>query len=146
SLEFKNQHIEWYMNGFYNKIKDYIYLQPTGGNVDNTPVYNYNQQDADLYGGEIGFHFHPRPINWLHWETSFQTVMGKLTDGDYLPLIPANNISNTLRVEFEGNDNKLKSYYAFVTLRSTFAQHHVGNFETGSDGYNLLNVGVGGNL
>ena len=146
SLEYKNQHVEWYMNGFYNKISDYIYLQPNGENVDNTPVYNYNQQNANLYGGEIGFHLHPRPIDWLHWETNFQTVMGKLTDGDYLPLIPANCISNTLRVEFDSNNTKLKKYYAFVTLRSTFAQHHVGNFETESDGYNLLDMGLGGTL
>src|SRR5690606_25979028 len=105
-----------------------------------------NQQNANLYGGEIGFHLHPRPIDWLHWETNFQTVMGKLTDGDYLPLIPANRISNTLRVEFDGNNTKLKKYYVFVTLRSTFAQHHVGNFETESDGYNLLDMGLGGTL
>src|SRR5690606_21871591 len=91
-------------------------------------------------------HLHPHPIDWLHWESDFQTVTGKLTDGDYLPLIPATNISNSLRVEFDGNDDKLKSYYAFATLQSIFAQHHVGNFETESDGYNLLNLGVSGSL
>ncbi len=146
SVEYENEHIEWYINGFYNKINDYIYLQPNGETVEKTPVYVYNQQNANLYGGEIGFHLHPHPLDWLHWETNFQTVMGKLTDGDYLPLIPANNLSNTLRIEFDNRDNKIKSYYAFATLQSTFAQRHVGNFETESDGYNLLNVGLGGTV
>jgi hypothetical protein len=36
-------------------------------------------------------HFHPHPLDWLHYETSFETVTGKKQDGDYLPLIPANN-------------------------------------------------------
>lgn len=146
SLEYKNQHIEWFLNGFYNKINDYIYLQPNGDYIDNTPVYVYDQQNANLYGGELGFHLHPHPLDWLHWESNFQTVMGKLTDGDYLPLIPANSLSNTLRVEFDKRKKKLKSYYAFATLQSTFAQRHVGNFETDSEGYNLLNIGLGGSL
>ena len=146
SLEYKNQHIEWFLNGFYNKINDYIYLQPNGDYIDNTPVYVYDQQNANLYGGELGFHLHPHPLDWLHWESNFQTVMGKLTDGDYLPLIPANSLSNTLRVEFDKRKKKLKSYHAFATLQSTFAQRHVGNFETDSDGYNLLNIGLGGSL
>jgi iron complex outermembrane receptor protein len=37
--------------------------------------------------GEIGLHFHPHPLDWLHYETSFETVTGKKQDGDYLPLI-----------------------------------------------------------
>jgi iron complex outermembrane receptor protein len=43
--------------------------------------------NAKLYGGEIGLHFHPHPLDWLHYETSFETVTGKKQDGDYLPLI-----------------------------------------------------------
>jgi iron complex outermembrane receptor protein len=52
------------------------------------------------YTGEIGLHFHPHPLDWLHYETSFETVTGKKQNGDYLPLIPANNWSNTIRTEF----------------------------------------------
>jgi iron complex outermembrane receptor protein len=34
-----------------------------------------------LYGGEIGLHFHPHPLDWLHYETSFETVTGKKQNG-----------------------------------------------------------------
>jgi iron complex outermembrane receptor protein len=46
------------------------------------------------YMEEIGLHFHPHPLDWLHYETSFETVTGKKQDGDYLPLIPANNYTS----------------------------------------------------
>jgi iron complex outermembrane receptor protein len=51
--------------------------------LDNNDVFNYIQDNAKLYGGEIGFHFHPHPLDWLHYETSFETVTGKKQDGDY---------------------------------------------------------------
>jgi iron complex outermembrane receptor protein len=37
-------------------------------------------------------------LDWLHYETSFETVTGKKQNWD-LPLIPANNWSNTIRTE-----------------------------------------------
>ena len=96
SLEYGNEHIEFFVNGFYNAISDYIYLQPTGQFIDDDPVYQYVQDDSNLYGGEIGFHLHPHPLDWLHLESSFETVTGKLADSNvYLPLIPANKLSNT---------------------------------------------------
>ncbi|WP_452220764.1 TonB-dependent receptor [Lacinutrix salivirga] len=142
ALEYKNEHVELFVNGFYNVVNNYIYLSPNGDIIDNTPVFNYLQEDAKLYGGEIGFHLHPHPLDWLHLESSFETVTGKQNNGDYLPLIPANNLNNTLRVEF--TRPWLQSGYAFVKLQSTFKQENTGVFETTTDGYNLLSLGFGG--
>src|SRR5690606_9322138 len=105
ALEFKNQHWEFFLNGFHNSIKDYIFIAPDGTFINENAVYNYVQQDATLYGGEIGFHLHPHPYDWLHLESSYQTVFGELDHGSPLPLIPANNLTNTLRVEFYNNDS-----------------------------------------
>jgi iron complex outermembrane receptor protein len=57
-------------------INNYIYTSPTGRIQDNNDVFSYIQNNAKLYGGEIGLHFHPHP-DWLHYETSFETVTGK---------------------------------------------------------------------
>ena len=142
SFEYNNRHIEVYVNGFYNSINNYIYLQPTGESIQNNPVYQYTQNDSKLYGGEIGLHLHPHPIDWLHFESTFETVIGKLSGTDqYIPLIPANTLTNTLRVEREGK--KLKNSYAFLTLKNTFNQNKVGNFETPTQAYTLLNAGIG---
>lgn len=144
ALEFKNDHIELFANGFYNKINDYIFLNPDDSTIDGDPVFFYEQQNASLYGGEFGFHLHPHPLDWLHFESSFETVTGKLDNDDYLPLIPANSLTNTIRVEF--NSETIENSYAFVKLRSTFAQNNTNPFEAASDAYNLLSVGLGGSF
>ena len=146
ALEYKNEHIEIFINGFYNAIERFIYIEPNGEFVEEDPVFLYRQQNASLYGGELGFHLHPHPLDWLHIESSFETVTGKLSNGNYLPLIPANTLTNTLRVEFDKNNDWLKTAYAFLSLRSVFSQSNVGDFENTSEGYNLLNMGIGGEI
>lgn len=144
SIEYANEHFELFANGFYNLVNNYIYLSPNGNEIDGTPVFEYVQNDAKLYGGEIGFHLHPHPIHWLHLESSFETVIGQQKDDTYLPLIPANSWTNTLRAEFS---NKIVDKgYIFVTLKSTFDQDHVSLLETETQGYDLLSAGIGGTV
>ena len=144
-LEYQNKHVELSVNGFYNTINNYIYLAPNGETLNEEPVYTYLQNDAKLYGGEIGLHIHPHPLDWLHLESSFETVIGKLNKDKYLPLIPANKWSNTLRVEF-GKQNWVQNTYAFFKINTTFKQDNISEFETETDGYTLLNLGFGGTL
>ncbi|MGJ8593589.1 MAG: TonB-dependent receptor [Aquaticitalea sp.] len=144
NLEYGNEHFELFVNGFYNLIQNYIYISPNGEFIDATPVYDYLQNDARLYGGEIGFHLHPHPLDWLHLESSFETVTGQQDDDSYLPLIPANTLNNTLRVELNGK--WFERGYAFVTLKSTFEQNNVDQFETTTPGYDLLSAGFGGKV
>ncbi|OUS00908.1 TonB-dependent receptor [Flavobacteriales bacterium 33_180_T64] len=144
ALEFKNEHVEVFANVFYNAINDYIFLNPNGEFIDEDPVFTYIQDNANLYGGEFGWHIHPHPLDWLHLETSFEMVTGQLDDNSYLPLIPANSLHNTVRVEFE--KSWLKNGYAFTKYSSTFDKKHVSLFETKTKGYNLLSIGLGGTL
>ena len=145
NLEYKSSHIEFFVNGFYNHINNYIYTSPTGEVIDDNAVFDYIQNDAKLFGGEIGVHFHPHPLDWLHYETSFETVTGKKQNGDYLPLIPANNWNNTIRTEFKIK-NWLEDGFATLNVSSTFNQENVSGFETKSNGYTLLNLGFGGTV
>ncbi|WP_144891196.1 TonB-dependent receptor [Flavobacterium tiangeerense] len=145
NLEYKVDHVEFFVNGFYNHINNYIYTSPTGEIIDENAVFDYIQDNAKLYGGEIGLHFHPHPLDWLHFETSFETVTGKKQNGDYLPLIPANNWNNTIRTEFKIK-NWLEDGFATLNVASTFSQKNVSGFETESKGYNLVNLGFGGTV
>ena len=145
NLEYKTSHLEFFANGFYNHINHYIYTSPTGEIIDANAVFNYIQDNAKLYGGEIGLHFHPHPLDWLHYETSFETVTGKKQNGDYLPLIPANNWNNTIRTEFNIK-NWLQDGFATLSVSSTFNQNNVSGFETQSNGYTLVNLGFGGKV
>lgn len=145
SLEYKTYHVELFANGFYNQLNDYIFLSPSGTIKNNAPVYSYTQHNAKLYGGEFGFHLHPHPIDWLHLESSFEMVIGKQQNGNYLPLIPANTFKNTFRTEFK-TGKWLKNGYSNLTVTSTLSQKNIGLFETASNGYNLVSLGFGGDI
>lgn len=142
ALEYRNEHFEIFTNAFYNTINDYIYLNPTGEIINNDPVFEYLQDDANLYGGEMGLHIHPHPLDWLHFESNYELVIGKQENGDYLPLIPAQSIMNTLWVELpEGRT--FRNGYASLSLKTVFDQDRTGLFETETPGYSLLNAGIG---
>jgi len=145
ALELRNRHFEIFTNGFYNKMNNYIYLNPTGELINEDPVFLYLQDDAHLYGGEAGLHIHPHRIHWLHIESSVEVVKGERDNGDALPLIPATSFTNTLRLEW---DQKafLQNSYAFVTAKTTNKQDDVSEFETMTPGYTLVSAGLGGNF
>ncbi|AQS93353.1 TonB-dependent receptor [Polaribacter sp. BM10] len=145
SLEYKTEHFEVFANGFYNHLNDYIFITPTDEIEDGEQVFTYIQENAKLYGGEFGFHLHPHPQDWLHLESTFETVIGKQKNGDYLPLIPANTWRNTFRTEFNYK-NWLTQGYTSITLESTFSQENVSSFETPTSNYNLLNFALGGDV
>jgi iron complex outermembrane receptor protein len=144
-LEYKISHFEFSVSAFYNHINDYIYASPTGAEIDGLRVYDYIQNNANLYGGEVALHFHPHPLDWLHFETSFETVTGKLQDGGYLPQIPANNWNNTIKTDFTIG-KWLEEGFATLNVSTTFNQDKVSGFDISSDGYALLNMGFGGKV
>ena len=145
NLEYQNSHFEFFANGFYNKINNYIYLNPSAITIAGYNVFNYFQTDAKLYGGEFGVHFHPHPLDWLHFESSFETVTGEKQNGEFLPFIPANNWNNSLRAEFNIK-NWLKDGFATLNVSNTFDQKKISGFETYTDGYTLVNLGIGGQI
>jgi iron complex outermembrane receptor protein len=149
NLEYQNSHFEFFANGFFNKINNYIYLNPSPTTIAGYDVFNYFQTDAVLYGGEFGLHFHPHPLDWLHFESSFETVTGEKQSrglgSDFLPFIPANNWNNSMRAEFNIK-NWLKDGYATLNVSNTFDQRKVSVFETYSEGYTLVNLGIGGQI
>lgn len=145
NLEYKSSHFEFFVNGFYNHINNYIYTSARGDVIEDNAVFAYTQDNAKLYGGEIGLHFHPHPLDWLHYDTSFETVTGKKKNGDYLPLIPANNWNNTIRTEFKIK-KWLEDGFATLNVSTTFNQNNVSGFETKTNGYTLINLGFGGKI
>ncbi|WP_281227570.1 TonB-dependent receptor [Flavobacterium aquiphilum] len=144
-LEYKSTHFEFSVSGFYNHINDYIYSSPTGAEIDGFKVYDYIQNNANLYGGELALHIHPHPLDWLHIESSFETVTGKLQDGGYLPQIPANNWDNTIKTDFKIG-NWLEDAFATLNVSTTFSQDKVSGYDISSDGYTLFNMGFGGKV
>jgi len=146
ALEYENPHIEFFANAFYNQIHNYIFLAPTGEEQESMVVYQYNQKDAYLYGSEIGFHIHPHPWDWLHIETSFETVTGKSKNGDYLPLIPANRWNNQIRFINDNQYKHLDKWFVNIGIMHTFKAINVSQFESTQDAYTLFNSSLGGDF
>lgn len=145
ALEYNTDHLELFANGFYNHINNYIFISPTGEQEDGADVYNFIQDNATLYGGEFGMHLHPHPIDWLHLYSSFEFVIGKQSNGNYLPLIPAHKFMNTLKSEFNIK-NWLENGFASLTIESSLSQHKISEFETPTKNYNIVAIGTGGTV
>lgn len=141
-IEYDNEHFDFFVNGFYNHINDYIYLTPLGTTINENPAYQYVQNNAFLYGGETGIHLHPHPWDWLHITSSYEMVMGKQENGNYLPLIPANQWKNTLKANLNLT-KKLTNTFVSLQVNHIFQQNNVSEFETNSTDYTLLNLGIG---
>jgi iron complex outermembrane recepter protein len=142
NIEYKSSHFELFANGFYNHINNYIFISPNGNVIDGNTVYDYVQANAQLFGGEVGIHFHPHPIDWLHITSSFESVTGKKQNNDFLPLIPANKWNSTLKIEFNDVDF-LKESFTSLNVEYALPQNKIGEFETKTNDYTLLNFAFG---
>lgn len=145
NLEYDNEHFDFFVNGFYNHIDNYIFINPTGSMIDDNFVFEYVQNNASLYGGETGIHIHPHPLDWLHITSSYEMVIGKQENGNYLPLIPANQWKNNIRSEFNLG-NWLTKGFVSTQINYVFQQNNLSEFETKTPDYALVNLGFGGTL
>lgn len=141
SLTYSTKHLQLALNTFYNHIQNYIYLNPTEEFIDNTPVFEYRQSSAYLYGGETGFHYHPHQLYWLHMESNFSLVLAENQQKQPLPLIPQPKITTTLRTEIKTQKRKINTQ-CYVQHIYKFPQNRTALFETSSPDYHLINLGV----
>ena len=141
SLDYKSEHFQFSINPFYNYIQNYIFLAPTNIELEGNPVFTYLQKDAFLYGGELGIHYHPHQIHWLHIESDFSTVFAEDTNNNALPLIPQTKLNTTFSVELSSK-KKVSIKYIYLQHIYKFKQNRVGVFETATNDYNLINIGL----
>jgi iron complex outermembrane receptor protein len=140
SLNYNTKHIEFFINPYFNYIRDYIYLTPAAGRIDDIPVFNYTQDDAFLYGGEAGFHLHPHPWDWLHIESSYGSTFGQDTRHKYLALMPSQKTNTMVSANFSFKKT-IKKCAVYIQNQYSFTQNKVSDNETPTPAYNLLNTG-----
>jgi iron complex outermembrane recepter protein len=141
SFDYQDEHFSFSINPFFNSIRNYIFLSPTDTIINNNPAFEYLQTNAYLYGGELGFHYHPHKIHWLHLESALSTVIAEDKNGQPLPLIPQTKINSTIKAEFSHN-GKVRLQNVFVQHIYKFKQSRTGLFETVTNDYNLINIGL----
>lgn len=132
-FDFKTTYINIGLDGFYNSINDFIFLNPTDEFEDALQVFEYEQSNASLWGGEFYAHYHPR--GKIHFETYLEYVRGEQNGGVALPLIPPLSFNQ----EVHWNISDILA--AFVSVTVVDNQDRVGLFETETKGYEVVNFG-----
>jgi iron complex outermembrane receptor protein len=121
---------EFILNPFYNYIQNYIYLQAMDSVIEQFDVYGYTQADfAQLYGVDIGLHYHPHKAHWLHFESSFSNVFAEDINRKALPLIPQTRLNNQIKVDFNSH-KKFSINNLTVQYQYFFKQNRLGLLET----------------
>jgi len=161
-VEIESEHISVNTSVFYNHINNFIFYQrlrnQAGGDSvlvdpnsgDELQVFQYNSQQANLYGAELHLDIHPHPLDWLHFEHTFSYTRGKFEnaiDGTTnVPLMPAARYLAELRGNFLPKGKSVRNLYVSVQSDYTFLQSKAFtayNTETSTPGYWLVDLSAG---
>ncbi len=163
SVEINNQHVSFNVAGYINSFSNFIFyrkLEANGGgdstvNVDGDDLaaFKFDQRKATLAGMEITLDIHPHPIDWLHFQNTFSYVAGSFKESiegtKNLPFIPAPKLLTELRADLKKIGKNISNFYAKVELDNNFKQNRAFTAfatETATNGYNLLNAGIGADV
>ncbi|MDO9551570.1 TonB-dependent receptor [Rhodonellum sp.] len=128
---------------FYNHIDNYIFFAPTNSFVGDLTVWEFEQEDARLYGGELELDIHPTSAKWFSASTSYSMVIGqRRSNMSYLPYIPAFRWNQSLDFRLS-NVGALKNPYISVLGSFIFDQNREAPLEEATPGYYLLGLNVG---
>lgn len=122
-------------SAYYNSIDDYIFLDITGEEAEETPVAAYLQQDATFKGFEAELTFTLTDQARYSSELSFfaDRVDASLDAGGNVPRIPAAKFGSELR--FFGDD-----WSAHLHVTRVADQEDTGRLELATDGYTLVSI------
>ncbi|PHR49607.1 MAG: hypothetical protein COA32_00320 [Fluviicola sp.] len=142
TIELHFDHLEFSVNPYFNVIENFIYLQNEGEFEGGLPVFQFEQaKQAYLYGGEIGFHYHPHQLHRLHLESNFSITLAEDNQGNPLSLIPQPN-SNT-RIRFDVNNKQKIQIKSFILEHQYFLpQDRVGQNEMSTVDFHLINFSI----
>lgn len=144
SVHFHSKYIMLDLAGFYHSINNYIFIAPTNDTIrSGDRIYKYSQTNAEIYGGELSLNI--LPLDWINITTTYAYLVGKQNNEDNLPFIP----QNKLRFELKFQKQKmafLKNPFLKIGGLCAAPQNNPAMFETESDSYFLLNVGIGANF
>lgn len=127
------------LNYFYNKVNNFIFLNPTGDSVRINRIYRFEQDNSLLQGGEVSVDFNPADV--VDFSASYSTVIGKRENTSYLPFMPADKLNG--KVNFKLPDWwEFYNFSFFVSADYYFKQTRTAKEELPADAYTLLNAGI----
>ena len=122
---------------FYNRFSDYIFLFNSGRAVGDTPVYLYQQDNADFYGIEFEseFRLFGGDTGDLWFGLFGDMISGEFDDNGDVPRLPPSRLG--ARLSWSGD-----ALGAWVSVLNAADQDDPGEFETETSGYTRWDAGV----
>ncbi|MFN5635143.1 MAG: TonB-dependent receptor [Flavobacteriia bacterium] len=142
SLESHGEHLQLIINPFYNFMRDFISINPLDSLVYGLPVFKYAQfKRVDLFGADVGFHYHPHFAHRIHMDASFSYLNSENYGSDQLALQPQNRINTVLKLSLF----KWKKWdFEDVVIHYQYflKQQRVAVFETPTPAFQLFNCAI----
>ncbi len=135
-LRYESERLRGELTGFYNDVRNYVYGEETGRlSRVLLPVYQFRGNDARFRGFEAAIDADLG--GGLALDAVASTVRGSLRDnGDPLPLIPPLRGSFALKYE-------RPLWFVRGEAEMAAPQERIGEFETATNGYEVLNLSTG---
>jgi iron complex outermembrane recepter protein len=137
-FRYDGERVDSEINFFYNDFDGYIYQDPTGAELDELPVFRFEQGDARFRGVEAHADielWHVEPHH-LDLEITGDWVRAELRTGESLPRIPPLRLGVGLR--YQGD-----RLWGLTEVRRVFEQDDVAAFEEPTGSYTMLNAAIG---
>jgi iron complex outermembrane receptor protein len=125
------------LSAYKNWFSDYIYLEETGLEEDDLPVFQYLQADAEYFGieGEISLPlFDSGPLTILA-DLRGDYIRAELDDGTPLPQIPPLSLLGALEAQTERFDVRAEVEWSDSQTRTAA-------FETPTDSFTFVNASI----
>jgi iron complex outermembrane receptor protein len=146
SFELQFDHVEFFVNPYFSMVNNFIFIQGTDSLIPATTgsyaYFEFQQVDrAMLYGGEIGFHYHPHKLHRLHFSADFSLTIAEDQSANPIALIPQPNLNSRIRFDIN-NDSDFQ--FESITLEHQFflEQNRVADFEAPTDAFHLVNLAL----
>lgn len=128
---------------FNNVVNDFVYPSPTNiiDSISGLPVYNIMQDKSTFRGIEYSLQF--QPVDFLLISLNGDYVFTKNSANDNsLPFTPP--MKNIIEVKFQKQQiGTIYNPYIKLSTKVVPAQNRVDPLETNTEGYTLINAGIG---
>lgn len=122
---------------YRNWFDNYVYLDATGEEEDDLPVFTYLQSDADWFGieGQIYYTLFDSSDLTVAADLRGDYIRAELDDGTPIPRIPPLSLLGALEAQTSRFDGR-------VEVKYTDGQDRVAAFETPSDSFTFVNASL----
>ncbi|ENV38482.1 hypothetical protein F959_00538 [Acinetobacter venetianus RAG-1 = CIP 110063] len=131
-FHFDNDKFDYHVHVYHNWFDDYIYAQ-TLDRYKDFRLVQYTQDKARFYGAEAEANYQVSSIYKLGVFGDY--VRGKI-DNENAPRVPAGRLGTKVNADFGDGFSGSAEYY------HVFQQDKIAAYETDTQSYNMLNLGV----